>query len=408
MEPKIFPAYDKEKDGMVPLYIYCSFNNEQIKFSTGKKCPTKDWDHAGQRIRGNTKDTGVKIDNLKLKEMVASLRNIYGKADLEGITITKAYLREEFARATGKGKQASKGDFFTLIEDYVASQRGILADGYLRRFNQVRGHLKIFSPQLSAGEVTTSFFNRYLSYLINTAKLSDNTIATHVSAIRSVMSFAEQNKGLAVKKDYLNFESARAETERIYLTRDELMRLWRLPQTVTLSEAQSRALDVFLFSCFTGLRWQDVRSLRAENWHGDRLILTQHKAKNRNELPLSDYAREILERNKGGAYALPVTGNLNSSNHAKELCKLAGIDQPIQRVLYRGSKRVETTVPKYTLCSFHIGRHTFATLSLEMGMPVELLQKFMGHKLITSTMIYGKVSEKRKAAAIKQYWKKED
>ena len=77
---------------------------------------------------------------------------------------------------------------------------------------------------------------------------------------------------------------------------------------------------------------------------------------------------------------LPVISNQKYNDYLKELGKLAGFDQPTTKVIFKGSERIERTVPKYELLTSHVARKTFVTLALYKGIPAEVVRSFTGHK----------------------------
>jgi integrase len=71
--------------------------------------------------------------------------------------------------------------------------------------------------------------------------------------------------------------------------------------------------------------------------------------------------------------------NQKLNEYVKELCKLAEITESTEIIRYRGATRIAKIYPKYELISAHTGRKTFVTISLEMGIPAEVVMKVTGH-----------------------------
>jgi|GEM_PF-4886560 len=393
-------ARDKMLDGLCPIYLYAHFKSKTMKLSTGQKVAPDAWDTHRQRFKG--KGAAVNAANNALTDMIATVNQLYEEYP-DKASLTRATFKQLYKKTKAAGGSHTH-DFYELLDVYLDNNRGILSDEYLRGFRQVRQALQGFAPTLSVLKIDQPFFSKYVNYLINERGISNNTVKTHARAIRAVMELANAH-GVPVKQDYLKFRHKRTDTERFFLTWEELMLLWRLE---VKSKAKRNVLDVFLFACFTGLRYSDIKALTPANLQNGNLRFTQQKTQGKTEIALNDYALEIVNRHQGNDTLLPVGSHQKTNLHIKELCRLAGIEQPTQRVLYQGSKRVATTAPKWAMISIHAARHTHATLSLQKGMDVLTISKNLGHRDINTTMIYVKLLDSQRHTETRQAWKKED
>lgn len=93
------------------------------------------------------------------------------------------------------------------------------------------------------------------------------------------------------------------------------------------------------------------------------------------------------------------------NDYIKEVAVLAGINHSISITKFVGTKRIDTTYQKHELISTHAARRTFAIVSLEMGMRIEVLQKILGHKTIKTTMRYVFIQEDVKNSEVQKAWK---
>jgi len=155
--------------------------------------------------------------------------------------------------------------------------------------------------------------------------------------------------------------------------------------------------DVFLFSCFTGIAYQDVANLTAENVvvgiDGDKWIVHDRTKTNRpSRIPLLPIALEIIDRYKDHPYCvhadrlLPVNSNQRYNGYLKEIADLCGINKHL------------TT---------HTARHTFATtITLENDVPIETVSQMLGHKSIKTTQVYAKVTQKKVSNNMRELRKK--
>lgn len=144
--------------------------------------------------------------------------------------------------------------------------------------------------------------------------------------------------------------------------------------------------DIFMFCCFTGLSYIDVKKLErtmiCTGIDGEKWIFTsRQKSKEPSRIPLLPTAREILERysdhvvcvNKG--LALPVSSNQKMNAYLKEIADVCGIQKDLTN---------------------HIARHTFATtVTLSIGVPIESVSKMLGHRSLRTTQHYAKILDRK-------------
>lgn len=171
------------------------------------------------------------------------------------------------------------------------------------------------------------------------------------------------------------------ESSREYLTIDEVRQLVKTPCVKPVVK------QAFLFACFSGLRFSDVKTLKwgdiQTDSEGQKLIkYTQQKTGKNEYLQISDEALKFLpERNeaKNNDIIFILSGNGYTNQALAGWALAAGVQ-----------KRV----------TFHVGRHTNATLLLSLEVPIETVSKLLGHSNIKTTQIYAKVIDKNKRAAV--------
>lgn len=170
------------------------------------------------------------------------------------------------------------------------------------------------------------------------------------------------------------------ETDRGYLTEEELR---TLANAVFVKKQTNLVRDMFLFGCFTGLSYIDIKTLTHDkiqrmDFDGEEWIITRRtKTRVSSNVPLMEIAKELIERYKGlagGDFVFPMPSNGTCNKHLKQIAKACGISKEI---------------------GFHLSRHTFATtVYLCNGGTIEALSKILGHKHISTTQIYAEVTNK--------------
>ncbi len=141
--------------------------------------------------------------------------------------------------------------------------------------------------------------------------------------------------------------------------------------------------DIFVFSCFTGLAYIDVKGLSAKNivkgFDGNTWIVVKpQKTDIESKILLLDTPRTILEKYASvdpSAPLLPVLSNQKMNAYLKEIGDLCGVEKSL---------------------TFHLARHTFATtVTLSKGVPIETVSKMLGHTNIKTTQIYARITDQK-------------
>jgi len=146
---------------------------------------------------------------------------------------------------------------------------------------------------------------------------------------------------------------------------------------------QSHLLRRWIFTCYTGLRYQDIKDLKfcdlkKENHLGKEKIMIRikmHKTQDDVSISLPHQAIALLGEGFQNQRVFKVNANQVTNRYLKEISKEAGIDKVI---------------------TFHCARHTFATISLSIGIRLEVVSKLLGHKDLKTTMIYTKIMDDMK------------
>ena len=211
------------------------------------------------------------------------------------------------------------------------------------------------------------------------------------------------NRNLAYK--HFSPKLKRTRQPVVYLTLGELQALNGL-QFATSERRLEYTRDTFLFLCFSGLRWSDLNLLRRGDVKPGCIQITTAKTEDSLTIELNNVTRRILDKYRGVSFpndrALPVLTNQKMNRCLKEVCRRAGIDEPVRITQYRGQERLDVYHPKWELVGTHTGRRTFATQSLSRGIPAEIVMKWTGHKDYRAMKPYIAVVDELKAREMKK------
>lgn len=243
--------------------------------------------------------------------------------------------------------------------------------------------LEKFFPNLCFEEIGDSFIESFKSRLREMG-ISVNTIAKHVSHLRIYMMRAAR-EGLLSDRwlDHSRYQSRRTPHKHCFLTTEEL----RLFENLNINELRSKERMIciaFLFCCYTGLRFSDIRILRnSDIMYIDGVTLlniTMKKTTHDVYIPISilfgGKAERLLESYRilvdhPDGYLFPLRDN-----------------SYVNKVLKKLGSRLKVTKNM----SFHVARHTFATQCLSYKVPIEIIQKLLGHTNIKTTQIYAEMT----------------
>lgn len=192
--------------------------------------------------------------------------------------------------------------------------------------------------------------------------------------------------------------------EMIRIAGDDYPTEYQIPSAKQYLE---RVRDVFLFCCFTGLRYSDVYNLRRSDIKADHIEITTIKTADSLTIELNKHSKAILEKYKEvhfeNAKALPVISNQKMNDYLKELAELAGIDEPIRETYYKGNERIDEVTPKYALLGTHAGRRTFICNALSLGIPAQVVMKWTGHSDYKAMKPYIDIADDIKANAMSKF-----
>lgn len=189
--------------------------------------------------------------------------------------------------------------------------------------------------------------------------------------------------------------------EPLYLLPDELKRL----ESCYVPDYLVKTRDVFVFCCFSGLRYSDVCQLRKSQIHDEYFEIITEKTNDTLKIELNSHTKTILEkyRNIVGPMALPVLSNQRSNAYLKEIGSMAKLERIVHRTTFVGNERRIEEKPLSQLLTFHVARKTFITMALFLDIQPEVFMKWTGHKNFNTLKRYLGVVDKMKEESMKKF-----
>ena len=244
-----------------------------------------------------------------------------------------------------------------------------------------------FGKVLRIGEIDVKTIQQFLKYLLQKTGLSSNTKSTYFAGLSSVFNQAIRDRILDQNPCKLIARQDKPKTEeskRTFLTTEELSKLVNTPMP---SKACYQIKEAFLFSCLTGLRISDVLCIRYSDITNGVLQYRQQKSKHQfHYLPLSEQTQLLLTTLKQDPRGELVFWDLNRNISTTQ--RLLLLDQ---------WAKVAGIIKDVT---WHVGRHTCATLLISQGEDIYTVSKLLGHSNVTITERYAKIINAKKMAAV--------
>ncbi|WP_313375838.1 site-specific integrase [Chishuiella sp.] len=363
---------NKNKKGLIQ--ICCYLNGKRTYFSTGIHVKPDEWDDKYSIV--NSKNNDYEELNEELDEQMSELKDSIRFRKQKGDKISLKNLKE----IKEVGIYTS---FYKFMEDEI--EKGLLKESTKKSQRRTLLVLNEFRKDLDFKELNVSFLMDFERYL-NLQHLGTNTIYKYFKNIRTYVN-------LAIVKDFMEindypfkkFKLRQVEGNRDFLSPDELKRLENL--NYSDDNILNKVRDIFLFSCYTGIRFSDIVRLKDEDFSkvGDTYWLTFDMLKSERKNDSS--TKKILR--------LPIS-KLFDGKPVRIFEKYKGekkfmFDDFVNSEINKHLKSIETKLKSGKKISFHVARHTCATNLIYHGLPISTVQKILGHDKIETTQVYAKV-----------------
>ncbi|MBN2664548.1 MAG: site-specific integrase [Bacteroidales bacterium] len=345
------------KDNTKIIYIRITIPNNYLVFSTGINVMPKNWNK--KIIHKNDPECFEK--NKRLKMLILKAQKIIDKYFFEDKTLTK---------------EIFKSEFFTpnkiLFFDWAYKELEKMTIGYGTR-KAYKSKLNIFKKYIGniyIAEITSKMLEQYRTSLMSTSQ-NENSANKSLGILKVFLNIA-QKQALIEKNPFENVKIKEIKGNRKPLLINQLEKL----ENLKLTGKAKIILNQFLFACYTGLSYSDIYELSdqhifEENFNDKQgLIIRKNRLKTNNamSIPLIPKAANIY---KNGDLNYKFT-NQYINREIKKIAKDVGIENKV---------------------TFHVARHTFATISLNKGIPIEVVSDLLGHTQIKTTKIYTKIND---------------
>lgn len=368
------------KDGTASIEIVLTVNGERCAFSTGKRVKSCNWDKTKQQVKG--KDEEAQSLNNYLKAIKAKLYQKEAELLDRGFIITAELLRDAYFDKVESLKEKS---LFEVFEEHNKEQEKLVGNGVSKATYWISVYtvrlLKEFVQQkykredLYLRELNLNFIQSFHIFLRIDKGMAQNSSTKHLKLLKKIINLAVANSYMAMNP-FITYKVEREPVEIDFLDEEELRKIINFDTPLPRLE---RAKDMFLFGCFTGLSYIDIKTLAPEHFEKDnagRIWIKKRRVKTGvlSRIPLLPIAKLILDKYKGGEKLLPIQDPADINKYLKDIAILCDI-----------KKRI----------TFHTSRHTFAsTVTLANNISLEVVSKMLGHTNTRMTNHYAKLIDK--------------
>lgn len=380
-----FKKPKQHSGNLLPIYMRISVGCKRTEISTQRKWDSARWNTAAGRASGTKEDArtlNAYLDTLQGRVYEAQRQLI---ADNLPVTIDK--LRQRLGGEKRKSRMLI--EMFRNHNEQLKQLVGKdFAPGTLERYETALSHTVSFlqwkfkTSDIDILDLSFEFVTEFEFWLKSERNCSHNTSVKYISNLKKIINICLKN-GWLQRDPFTGYKMNKREVVREILSQEEID---RIANKVFPTDRLAIVRDIFLFSCYTGLAYADVKKLKrteiATGLDGGQWIFTHRKKTEApSRIPLLPAALRILQKyennllclNKG--VLLPMSSNQKVNAYLKEIADVCGITKKM---------------------TFHIARHTFATtITLTNGVPIETVGKMLGHRNLKTTQHYAKILDKK-------------
>lgn len=371
--------------GQLPIYIRLTVEGQRFEFSSKKFIEKSKWSPELSKMKGNSEEARTinnYLDLIKSKVFDIQMELIHKNEELS--------LENFKSRILGTHQRERM--IIPIYQNHNDKIEDLIGNGYaygtLERFKISLKHLQEFIQwkynlsDISITKIDYAFVTEFEFYLRSIKKCNNNTAVKYVRNFRKIIKICLDNDWLD-KNPCSRYEGKMKKVERDFLTEEELHRIYNKRFS---SERLTLVKDIFIFSCYTGLAYVDVKGLKKDHigigidgckW----IFKNRQKTDTKSKIPVLPIAQEIIQKYSNHPKCLnedsvlPILTNQKMNAYLKEVGDLCDISKEI---------------------TFHMARHTFATsVTLTNGVPIETVSKMLGHKNIQTTQHYAKILDKK-------------
>lgn len=368
------------------VYMRITVNNKRSDISISRKVDPRKWSSKSEKALGKSPEA-TELNNY-INVLRNKIKNIHQRLVEKDIDISLKSILDEF-KGDNKPKPKLTLEVFKEHNEQMDRLSGkSISKSTAKRYWTCFNHVEQFIKEEYKGydypmnDINHQFIANFEYFLKTKRECNHNSALKYVNNFKKIIRIALANQWMD-RDPFYNYKVQFETVEREFLNEEEVQKL--INKDLHLDRLKL-VRDMFVFSCYTGLAYSDVKKLSSADITkgidgGKWIRIKRTKTKSLSSIPLLPVAEEIMERYQDhpevrkGDCILPVLSNQKSNAFLKEIAALCGIKKPL------------TT---------HLARHTFATtITLTNGVPIESVSKMLGHKDLRTTQHYAKIVDRK-------------
>lgn len=396
---------EPKSDNETLILFSCYFKYEGRKFvySTGEKVLAGNWDFQNKYLihSGKFRSKNYATLDTQLSRYKTCFNKVLARHKMMGEQLNSKSLKNAFDLEFKKAP-SGKNLFFDAFDEFVEnkSRSRDWSESTLKRYKNIKKILLDFERsrkyKLTFNSINEKFHAEFTDFCMNERNHINNTYSRNMGLLKSFLYWALENE-YTYNTSFVKFKKKkRVLTKQIALKLEDLESL--MGQSFESARLE-KVRDVFVFCCLTGLRFGELKLVNKYNVANNAIQLKEEKetTKTTRSIPLSDLARFILTKYD---YRLPLIANQKFNNYIKEVFKLSGFTNQVEKVTTKGQENIRETMPFYDRVSSHTARRTFITMMRNQGHSDKLIASMSGHKDLKTLNMYYQVDDKSKEQAI--------
>ncbi len=374
-----------DSEGKANIYFRITVNGRRSELSIKRKIDILKWNTQAGKAKGFSEEAQ------KINTFIDIIQNKIYKIHQNFIENNIPYSAEKI-RDHYLGKDEAQKMLLEIFEEHNKQVEKLIgkdfAAGTAERYKTAKMHVEDYIKKdyklndIPIKKVDHKFITGFEYYLKTVRNCSHNTSVKYITNFKKIVRIAYSNDWIT-KDPFFNWKGRLKIVDREFLTEEEIQTMVKKElHTVRLDQVK----DIFIFCCFTGLAYADVKKLSQNNLvigiDGEKWInIKRTKTDTKSNIPVLPTAEAIIEKYANhpevtnGNRLLPVLSNQKMNAYLKEISDLCGFTKNL---------------------TFHLARHTFATtVTLTNGVPIESVSKMLGHKSLKTTQHYAKILDRK-------------
>ena len=374
-----------DRNNKTNIYLRITVNGKRAEFSIQRKISLDKWNQSSSKVRGYSKE--AQEINQYLDLIKNKIYKIHRRLVEENMNYTSQKIRDIYL-----GKNSNEKMLLQVFENHNIQMEKLVGKEYalgtISRYQTAKKHVESFikseynRDDIPVREVDHKFITGLEYYLKTDCNCAHNTSIKYITNFKKIIRIAYANDWIS-KDPFFNWKGRLKTVEREFLSKEEIEEIMKKEISIPRLD---QIRDIFIFSCYTGLAYADVKKLTKENIvkgiDGNYWIYTKRtKTNTTSNIPLLPNAEAIIKKYSAhkqiivSEKLLPIPSNQKTNAYLKEIADLCGITKNL---------------------TFHLARHTFATtVTLTNGVPIESVSKMLGHSSLKTTQHYAKILDKK-------------